>query len=288
MLTYNLDIEPGSLWLRTTPGDLASAQPFFCTEAGIFYARENFNTIRDYKDTYLLFYTLDGTGLIRQNDTEVLLHPGEALFLNCRIPQSYQTDPKTGKWIHYWTHIDGSGVRAMESLLIPEGKITALKTNEDSIRKEYDFLLRDLENTSANTILSTSLSIHKILTSLIFQNSISYSRNQKLIQKSADYIHAHYNESVGLETLLEISGMSKAYFMRLFRQYIGTTPYNYLLSLRMTKAKEYLEVTDMTIHEIAMETGFSDDPSFSVRFSAMVGMSPLKYRKSAITRHQGS
>ncbi|MCR5230240.1 MAG: helix-turn-helix domain-containing protein, partial [Solobacterium sp.] len=58
------------------------------------------------------------------------------------------------------------------------------------------------------------------------------------------------------------------------------------LSLRITKAKEYLELTDMTIHEIAMKTGFSDDPSFSTRFSSMVGISPLKYRQSSITRIQ--
>ena len=80
--------------------------------------------------------------------------------------------------------------------------------------------------------------------------------------------------------------MSKAWYMRMFRKYIETTPYNHILSLRITKAKEYLEVTDMTVHEIAMATGFSDDPSFSTRFSAMTGMSPLKYRKEAITRKQ--
>ena len=286
MLTYNLDIEPGSLWLRATPGEFALSQPFFCTEAGIFYAREQFNTIRDFKDSYLLFCTIEGCGIINQSDVTVHLRPGQALFMNCRSSQSYFTDPESGKWTHYWMHIDGSGIKGMESLLIPEGRITALHTSADTLKKEYDLLLRNLENTSSNTILSTSLSIHKILSSLVFQNSISYSQNQKLIQKSADYIHSHFSESFELDTLLEIAGMSRSYFMRQFRQYMGTTPYSYLLSLRITKAREYLEVTDMTIHEIAAATGFSDDPSFSTRFSSMVGMSPLKYRKEFLSSHQ--
>ncbi len=286
MLTYNLDIEPGSLWLRTTPTEFALAQPFYCTEAGIFYAKEQFSTTRDFKDSWILFYTIDGCGIITQEDVTVHLNPGQALLLNCRYPQSYFTDPETGNWTHYWTHIDGSGIKGMENLLIPEGKISALHTSGDSLQKEYDYLLKDLENTSSTTILSISLSIHKILTSLILENSVSLSRNQKLIQKSADYINSHFNETIDLQTLLEISGMSKSYFMRQFRQYIGTTPYNYLLSLRITKAKEYLEVTDMTIHEIASAIGFSDDPSFSTRFSAMVGISPLKYRKDFISSHQ--
>ena len=209
MLTYNLDIDPKSKWLRATPGEFARAQPFFCTEAGIFLAGKQFDTVRDYKDSYLLFHTLEGCGRILQGGNEIELPPGQALFLNCRTPQSYYTDPAAGKWTHYWIHIDGAGVKAMESLLIPEGKITALKTDSNMLQREYDRILGTLENTSSNTILSISLSIHRVLTSLIFQNSISYSRNQKLIQKSADYIHDHFNETFDLDTLLEIAGMGQ-------------------------------------------------------------------------------
>ena len=50
MLVYNLDIAEGSLWLRTTPSGFARKQPYYCTEAGIFYAGVNFNTVRDFKD----------------------------------------------------------------------------------------------------------------------------------------------------------------------------------------------------------------------------------------------
>lgn len=288
MLTYNLDIEQGSLWLRTTPSEFALKQPYICTEAGIFYARENFNTSRDFKDSWLLFYTLEGCGIIRQNDVSVRLPPGQALLMNCRSPQSYSTDPSVGKWHHYWAHIDGTGLSAMESLLIPERRIAAFPVSGNSIQKQFDIMLKNLESASAETVLMISLSIHQILTDLTVRQPSLWSSNQKLIMKSADYIHDHYCEPIELNELLSIANMSKAYYMRLFRQYIGTTPYNYILSLRITKAKEYLEVTDKSVHEIAMETGFSDDASFSTRFSAMAGMSPLKYRKAAITRNQTS
>ena len=46
MLTYNMDVERRSLWLRTTPGELALAQPYYCTEAGRFYGRSRFSTAR--------------------------------------------------------------------------------------------------------------------------------------------------------------------------------------------------------------------------------------------------
>ena len=287
MLTYNLDIDSCSLWLRSTPSEFALQQPFCCTEAGIFYAREQFNTIRDTKDSCLLFLTLEGCGIITQNGTTVRLTPGTALFMNCRSPQSYCTDPETGIWTHYWIHTDGSGVQALQEMLLNDGKIRSFDA-DDSLIPLFDKVLKNMENQSAYTVMTVSLAIHQILTYLITHNTVAISMNQKAIRRTADWLSVHYNEPMDLDALLDMAGMSKSYYMRQFRQYIGTTPYNYLLSLRMTKAKELLEVTDMTIHEIAIETGFSDDASFSTRFSSMVGISPLKYRKTAITRHQGN
>ena len=84
MLTYNMDVEERSTWLRATPGAAALAQPVYCTEAGNFYGRAHFATARTDKESYLLFYTLSGSGLIEQNDQRVELPAGSALLLNCR------------------------------------------------------------------------------------------------------------------------------------------------------------------------------------------------------------
>ena len=101
MLTYNMDVEERSTWLRATPGAAALAQPFYCTEAGNFYGRAHFATARTDKESYLLFYTLSGSGLIEQNDQRVELPAGSALLLNCRTPQSYCTAPGQDHWHHY-------------------------------------------------------------------------------------------------------------------------------------------------------------------------------------------
>ena len=286
MLTYDLDIEQGSLWLRTTPTDLALKQPFFCTEAGIFYAKKNFYTERDFKDSYLLFYTIDGCGIIQQNDVTIRLLPDMALLINCRSPQSYRTDPDVGTWTHYWIHFDGEGMNGLEELLIPDQKNAAVLLHTAELKSQFDQVLKNLENTSSATVLEDSLLMHGILTGMILRPEEPVSHNQKQIEKSAAYIQQHYTEHISLETLFDIAHMSKAYYMRLFRKYMGTTPYNYILNLRITKAKEYLEVTDMTIFEIASATGFSDDSAFSTRFSAITGISPLNYRKNSITRRQ--
>ena len=93
MFTYTMDVEARSVWLRTTPGAAALAQPYYCTEAGLFYGRAQFATARTDKESYLLFYTLEGGGLVEQGDSRLTLGPGDALLLNCRAPQSYCTAP---------------------------------------------------------------------------------------------------------------------------------------------------------------------------------------------------
>lgn len=42
MLTYNMDVTPESVWKRTTPSEAELAQPYYCTEAGVFYAQQHF------------------------------------------------------------------------------------------------------------------------------------------------------------------------------------------------------------------------------------------------------
>ena len=100
MLTYNMDVTPESVWKRTTPSEAELAQPYNCTEAGVFYAQQHFSTARTDKESYILFYTLRGAGLIEQGESHVVLSTGQALLLNCRTPQCFCTAPGQSCWHH--------------------------------------------------------------------------------------------------------------------------------------------------------------------------------------------
>ena len=97
--------------------------------------------------------------------------------------------------------------------------------------------------------------------------------NRTLIEHAAEFIRQHYAEPLSLDRLLAQTPVSKSWFLRLFRQYMGTTPYNFLLSTRITRAKELLVLTDFSISEIAHQS-LGDESNFSTRFAAMVGQSP--------------
>lgn len=285
MLTYNMDVEKGSLWLRTTPGSTARTLPFYCTEVGLFYARSKFTTSRTNKESYLLFFTLEGKGELTQNGETVAMLPGQALLIDCRTPQSYGTSPDCDRWVHYWVHLDGDGVRALFPLVNPNGNLNVINVPKASFTAQFDTISKNLESDSTEALLQNGLALHTLLSLMVSEDlfkELGSSSLQEIIQKSASYIRMHCCEKINLNQLYVNTNLSKSYYMRLFKRYIGTSPYTYLLSCRITQAKELLECTDTSITVIAEKTGFSDISAFSVRFQSMTGESPLHYRRNAL------
>ena len=284
MLTYNMDVEERSLWLRATPGAAVLAQPFYCTEAGHFYGRSRFATARTDKESYILFYTVAGAGLIEQDAQQVELPAGSALLLNCRTPQSYCTAPGQDHWHHYWVHLDGAGVANMAETLLPQNRLTPVRVSGWEMQPLFESIFAEWDRGTVAAQIETGLTLHRMLALLaarLLAGDASRS-NRALIEQATGYIRAHYAEPLSLDALLAQTPVSKSWFLRLFRQYTGTTPYNFLLSTRITRAKELLVLTDFAVSEIAHQVGFGDESNFSTRFTAMVGQSPQQYRKSAM------
>ncbi len=292
MLTYTMDVEPASIWLRTTPGAAALNQPYYVTEAGLFYGRKGFSTSRTNKESYLIFYTVSGEGFLRQGHQEVFLPAGTAVLINCRTPQAYGTLPQAKKWHHFWIHCDGSGVAAMEPILNPDGTIRPVSVSS-SMRERFERILTLLPQDNVESTLESGLTVHRILTRMAgtllmdteqpARKGISASQmNKELMERSAEYIRAHFTEELDIERLLSFTHLSRAHFMRLFKQFIGDTPYHYLLCYRITQAKELLEMTDLSVREIALQVGFHDESNFSTRFAKIAGETPSRFRNESM------
>ncbi len=287
MLTYNMDVEERSVWLRTTPGTLAAAQPYTCTEAGLFYGRARFSTARNHKESYIFFYTLSGAGLIEQGGENITLQEGEALLMDCRTPQSYCTAPGQERWHHYWLHLDGPGVKALAPLLCPDGRPAAVRVPRQTALEPLQTVLAELPKETAQSAVTVGLALHTLLAHTarirLGAESDNAGGGRALIEQCVEHIRRHYAEPLTVDGMLADIPVSRSWFMRLFRQYMGVTPYSYLLSYRITQAKELLVLTDLPVGDIAQRVGFGSESNFSCRFSAMTGQSPLAYRKSAMT-----
>ncbi len=97
------------------------------------------------------------------------------------------------------------------------------------------------------------------------------------IEKICLFIEQHYTKHISLENLVTYSGLSKSTLLRGFTKWKGVTPYRYLQSIRINKAKELLEQGIPPI-DAAMQTGFSDQSHFTNFFNMFIGLSPAAYR----------
>ena len=102
------------------------------------------------------------------------------------------------------------------------------------------------------------------------------------VQRVREYIDAHYDEAISLNTLAQRFHVDDSYLSRMFKQQVGCNLMLYLASRRMKRAKELLAQKDMNITDVAQMVGYDDYAYFSRVFKRMEGKSPRAYREEEL------
>ena len=281
MLTYTMDIEKRSTWFRSTPSETGRSLPFFCTEAGTFYARERFVTERSHKDAYLVFYTLGGAGIIEQGGQSVTLGQNQALLMDCRAPQRYVTDPVRHHWYHLWAHVNGAGADAISQAMgLPKLQPVSLPLAD--VKPIFETIFENMKKEGYIESLTTSLAVDKLLTSIaLAPDSRGSFVEFDAVSVARRYMEEHYAEDLHVDDVAREAAISTSQLIRLFKRQLGTTPHSYLLRYRITQAKELLAETTIPVATIARQVGFASESNFSYHFGEMCGQSPSAYRAGA-------
>lgn len=108
---------------------------------------------------------------------------------------------------------------------------------------------------------------------------VSYAPNAQLVEKSKEMLQQVYNKSLDFSAMACQIGVSPSHLLRLFKQYTGVTPRQYILRLRIDKACALLRQTNARILEIAYHTGFQSLSNFHRCFKEQMGVSPKQYRQ---------
>lgn len=102
---------------------------------------------------------------------------------------------------------------------------------------------------------------------------------QNPVAKALEYIRQHYLETLTLQQVADYVHVSKNYFSILFKKTTDQNFIDYLINLRIQKARELLTSTDLKIYEVAEQSGFNDVKYFSKLFKKITGFSPIDYRE---------
>lgn len=110
---------------------------------------------------------------------------------------------------------------------------------------------------------------------------VEVSKQTVIVQKVAQYLREHIRSDLSLQQLSDEFGVSPSHLSRMFKEEIGRTFSQYLLELRMNKAKEWLEHTDLPVKTIADRLHYTSVTNFSRVFKQVAGTSPGKFRSTA-------
>lgn len=146
-------------------------------------------------------------------------------------------------------------------------------------------MLKEMENKALGyeTVCQDLMEI--LVISLFRQTNFSTSlapvkkNSTRLCKMVHRYIDAHYKENITLDSLVELTHVSKYYLVHAFTKEYGISPINYAVARRIEEAKQLLKNDDYTLSFISQMLGFSSQSYFSQIFKKNVGLSPNEYRK---------
>ncbi len=146
----------------------------------------------------------------------------------------------------------------------------------DSHRKKADYFYMELKG------LFYQFFFQMLTHNYIVTEAPKDRKNLAAIKDSIRYMNEHYKEEIKVSDLAAISFYNENYFMRLFKEYTGKTPTQYLTELRIEKSRYLLLHTNLSITDIAFETGFNSASYFIRKFQELNGETPQKLRKNRI------
>jgi len=147
----------------------------------------------------------------------------------------------------------------------------------------YEYL--EHQQLGGNTIVS-----HMVMTvlSLIIQKTehsdlpkapVFHPQHDQLCTSVKTFINENYQDDISLQTISEAVAISPYYMSRVFKKVTGYSPMEYVERLRLGKAQVLLIHTDMSIIDIALQTGYNNLSTFNCAFSKLFGMTPKKFKK---------
>jgi len=265
-----------------TPSDFARTSLLHLQEIGSLKALRPHTSARENLVSYLCFVVVDGCGEFFYDKKRYGLTAGDVVFIDCHKPYSHRTDKEL--WTLQWCHFYGPELSAIYLKYLERGgqpvfhpdkvwEIRELLTKLYTIADSVDYV-RDMR-------INQELS--RLLTLLM---SYSWHPENKVISKKRmelsavrEYLDKHFKEKIVLEDLARIFFIDKYYLTKIFKEAYGVTITAYVLSMRITRAKNLLRFTDMNMEEIGAATGMNDANYFARNFKKVEGMTPGEYRR---------
>lgn len=257
---------------------------FYITDIGFFpYAVHHYRERTNGANEYILLYCMQGSGTVEINNTHIRLVDHDCLIIAPHIAHRYYSD-NINPWSLLWFHIKGEYLQYF-NLKQAESKIALNNAQTEQLEQFFiDTLDLSANSISLKKVVITSQKLGAILTTLFLENTQPIDHHQAYyLNRGIHFMTKHLHETLDLKTLSNELFLSESYLNQLFKKSTGYAPITFFLQLKMYHISKMLQISDVHINEIARDFGYSDPYYFSRIFKKIIGVSPKKFRESAIT-----
>ncbi len=238
------------------------------------------------RNHYLFHYVLSGTGRLMANDSRGISHEyqirsGEGFMIFPRQINTYIADPKL-PWEYIWIEFDG--MRAREIIetagLSPDHPVyhASYKDLRENMKDEMLYIAEHHDASPFHLMGHLYLFIDYLSRSSSSQMTTSGRVRDFYIKEALNYIEQNFQNDISVENIASFCGLNRTYFGRIFKETVGKSPQQFLLSYRMAKAAELLKLTQLSISDIGNAVGYPNQLHFSRAFKNVYGVSPREWR----------
>lgn len=234
-------------------------------------------------EEYQLLYISEGKGeFMSSSKKKTIINEGNFFLLFPGEWHNYKPNKTTG-WSEYWIGFTGENIdkRITANFFSKEepvfnvgikGEIVQLYKQATEIAQNQEAGFQQMLAGIANLLLGYAYSSNK-------QLSFEDLKVVNQINKAKMIIQNNLHKEIIPEDIAREVNMSYSWFRKIFKQYTGFSPAQYIQELRINKSKELLTNTSLASKEIAFETGFETAYYFCLVFKKKTGSTPMEYRK---------
>jgi AraC-like DNA-binding protein len=232
---------------------------------------------------YQVVYILSGRGTFESaNNGFAEVTAGTVFLLFPGVWHRYRPDRKTG-WVESWIELQGPAIRSLEQSALISAQRPVLRLGRHvALEKSLEECHRlAIERPAGYQPMLGTLGLH--ILALIQKAPLTSggrSSTDEAVRKTQEALETQLDRLINIEAIAQQLNVSYSTLRHAFKEFVGSSPKQYHLQLRLRKAKDLLQNTALTIEAIADELGFGSAFHFSNVFKHAVSESPSSWRQT--------
>lgn len=239
------------------------------------------------RNHYLFHYVISGTGTLLADDSKgntqtYTVKAGQGFMIFPNQITTYFADTEH-PWEYAWIEFDGLRVKSVLEAagLTLDSPIYHAKSQElrEAMMNEMLYMTNNRDSSPFHLIGHLYLFLDDLTRS---SSAMKLTQGSQLrdfyVQEALSFIEHNFQNDITVADIAESCGLNRSYFGKIFKEAVGKSPQEFLLSYRMLKAAELLKLTSHSIGEIGIAVGYENQLHFSRAFKGIYGISPRDWR----------